>query len=168
MAKIIFLDIGGVLVNRQSLMKASGLRSTAWPSCVEALNSVTKETGAQIVISSTWRYFHKQMGYESPLTFMRAKLAEWGVTGKVIGCTPDLARKTNGSALYVAVERGDEIQAWLDSESYERRPVESFCIVDDDADMKHLLSRLVRTDFAEGFTQAHAARAIEMLSHPAG
>jgi hypothetical protein len=165
MAKIIFLDIGGVLVNRQSLMKASGLRSTAWPSCVEALNSVTKETGAQIVISSTWRYFHKQMGYESPLTFMRAKLAEWGATGKVIGCTPDLAHKPKEGLLWQHVQRGEEIQAWLDS--YKRKPVESFCIIDDDADMKHLLSHLVQTSFAEGFTQAHAARAIEMLSRPA-
>src|SRR5688500_9278670 len=119
--KVVFLDIDGVLVNRKSLMKASGLRATADPHCVEALNAITDATSAKIVVSSTWRYFHRSMGFASPLAFMRMKLAEWGVRAEVIGCTPDLSRKAG--PLYAGVRRGDEIQAWLDSEAYERRPI---------------------------------------------
>ena len=44
-------------------------------------------------------------------------------------------------------ERGDEIQQFLDIYK-----VKKFVILDDESDMKHLLPRLVQTDFKEGFS----------------
>lgn len=44
------------------------------------------------------------------------------------------------------------------------RPVESFVILDDDADMCHLMPRLVRSETAVGLTAAEADRAITMLN----
>lgn len=154
--KLIFLDVDGVLINLSCYGngQTSDVYTRADARCVAALNRITDETGARIVVSSVWRL--------GGLKRIRDILRAWGVTGKVIACTPDLAHKPNGSALYVAVERGDEIQAWLDS--FKRSTVESFVIIDDDADMKHLLPRLVQTEFANGLTAAHAQSAIEMLT----
>lgn len=80
----------------------------------------------------------------------RRRLRKWGVTGKVIGVTPV---RNN-------LERGHEIQEWLDSHS----GIESFVIIDDDKDMAHLLPRLVHTPFATGLEECHADAAIAMLA----
>lgn len=154
--RIIFLDIDGVLVNLSCYGngQTSDVYTRADARAVAALNSITDATGARIVVSSVWRL--------GGLKKIRDILRAWGVTGKVIACTPDLARPAERGKLWVAVQRGDEIQAWLDS--YKRSPVESFCIIDDDADMKHLAGRLIQTDFTDGLTTAHAERAIEMLT----
>lgn len=143
---IIFLDIDGVLVNRRSLSKASGLRSQADPDCVAMLNRITDATGAKIVVSSTWR-----MGGNR---FIREKLRSWGVTGRVIGCTPVLK----------SVDRGEEIQAFIDDYSKMNGDIQSFVIIDDDDDMLHLCDRLVKTQFADGLTLADSDKSIEMLT----
>lgn len=153
--KVIFLDVDGVLINLSCWGKGkrSGLESRADSRCVKALNHVTDTTGAKIVVSSVWRL--------GGLKRIREILQSWGVTGKVIGVTPDLARTTSNSPILIAVERGDEIQAWLDASRFS---IESFAIIDDDSDMKHLKPRLVKTEFEDGFTMNHASRAIELLS----
>src|SRR5690606_17731337 len=93
--KVVFLGFDGVLVNRESLRTASGFRSKGSSDCVAALNRITDKTGAVIVVSSTWR--RKGRG------FVLRTLRAWGVTGRMIGITPVLN----------AVDRGEEIQAWL-------------------------------------------------------
>jgi hypothetical protein len=155
--KVLFLDVDGVLINLRCYGEGArgGEYTQAHPDCVAALNRVTDETGARIVVSSVWRL--------GGVKKIRDILRGWGVTGKVIGCTPDLARKPKESLIWRHVERGEEIQAWLDAHA-ERARVDAFCIVDDDADMKHLLPRLIQTDFADGFTETHAGRCIEMLA----
>jgi len=148
--KIVFLDIDGVLVNRKSLLFASGMRAAGNADCVAALNRITDETGAFIVVSSTWRM--------AGLMQIKEILKSWGVKAEVLGLAPDLTRRRG--AIYTATERGDEIQEWLDTSIY---PVESFVILDDDSDMKHLLNRLVRTKFEVGLTEQDATRAISFL-----
>jgi hypothetical protein len=157
--KLIFLDVDGVLVNRESLMKASGLEATAHPDCVSALNWIIETTGADIVISSTWRIIG--MGK------IKDKLNEWGVAGKVRGITPDHTRRDSNTGFYVASsERGDEIQEWLDKYRSERGPIDSFVIIDDDADMKHLMPFLVQAQLERGLTMEEADRAVEILGQP--
>jgi hypothetical protein len=151
--KIIFLDIDGVLVNRWSLSNHSGIFAKAHPDCVAALNRITDETGARVVVSSTWR--------KCGISKMRGFLNEWGVTGKAIGCTPDLSKQACG--FLVGAQRGDEIQCWLDERELHKGDVESFVILDDDSDMKHLTPHLVRTTFEYGLTMKDAERAIELL-----
>lgn len=141
--KVIFLDIDGVLVNRDSLRVAGGFRAVGAPSCVEALNKIVEETGAQIVVSSTWR---RKFRYSD----MCRLLYMWGVTGKVIDCTP---------FDYKFTMRGQEIAKWLEGEH-----VDSFIILDDDCDMGDLCNRLVQTCNEKGLTMEDAKEAIARLN----
>lgn len=153
--KVIFLDFDGPIIPLLCWQNGGkdGKRAKAWPSCVAALNRVTDTTGAVIVASSTWRL--------DGLMKTRERLKEWGVKADCIDVTPDLTLKPGNSTVLIAVERGHEIQHWLDH--YEREEVESFVIFDDDKDMAHLLPHLIHTPFETGITAEHADRAIEML-----
>lgn len=142
---VLFLDIDGVLVNRRSLVHQSGMRAKADTDCVAALNRITDSTGASIVVSSTWR----RGGYR----FVRESLRLWGVSGRIIGCTPILN----------CVDRGEEIQAWIDDYWKVAGGIDSFVILDDDEDMLHLSDRLVKTEFEKGLTMSDADRAIALL-----
>lgn len=144
--KIVFLDIDGVLNN-----EATKFGRKFDPDCVAWLNYITDSTGAQIVVSSTWRH--------AGLVETRATLSENGVTGKVHSLTPDLSSK---GLVHVAVERGTEIQAWLG-----KHPgVDSFVILDDDDDMGALAGRLVQTISRLGLVGYEAIRAAAILGQP--
>lgn len=145
--KVIFLDFDGVLVNRESLRAASGREAQADSSCVRALNTITDATGAQIVVSSTWRIGMK-------LPDLRGLLKSWGATGIVLARTPHMG---------FSIRRGSEIKAWIDMYESSREPVESFVILDDDSDMDALGVFLVQTKFDSGLTDSDAEQAIEML-----
>jgi hypothetical protein len=132
-------------------MTRRGRHAVADPECVAALQHILNETGAAIVISSSWRF----CGLEE----MRLILDFWGVSGCVVGCTPDLSRKRG--TLYVAECRGHEIQAWLDECT---KHVTSFVILDDDADMNGLSDMLVKTEFESGLTMADADKAVKLLA----
>lgn len=154
--KILFLDFDGVLCNRESISAGYKARTAseqdpygAHPDCVAALNRILNTTGAYIVISSVWRH--------GGLSRMRDTLDAWGVVPKrVLSVTPSMRGEDSK-------ERGDEIQAWLDS--YTRHEIEAFVILDDDSDMKHLLPKLVQTDFVIGLTEYDATRAISFLTN---
>ena len=90
------------------------------------------------------------------------RLKEWGITGKMIGMTPDLT--TRGPVLWNSVPRGLEIDAWIKRYTEDREPIESFVILDDDADMAHLIPFLIQTPFEVGLTESDADRAIAMLT----
>jgi len=154
--KIIFLDIDGVLVTRRFRERDPG-KPLADPSCVAQLNRIVEATEARIVLSSSWRYHG--------LHEMRMILGLWGVRGEMIDLTPDLNREPEagaGSRNCVPVPRGREIAEWLRLNDHDGSA--TIVILDDDADMEHLLPRLVKSDYAFGLTEAHAERAIEMLN----
>lgn len=149
--RVIFLDIDGVLNHRGWFLSRSHAAdgddiTDIDPEAVARVQRIVDATDARIVISSTWRLLHER-------DEIRAFLRDRGLTGKIIDSTPSLPR----------LDRGDEIQLWLDSASvYPRRP-NGIVILDDDADMGPLLPWLVRTTFERGLTDYHAAKAIEML-----
>lgn len=147
--KLIFLDVDGVLINYQSLKDTN----TVHPDCITNLNWLTDQLGdtVGIVVSSTWR----KGGHDETEKLIR----EWGITGQYVGITPVLDRVTPGGAA-VAVERGHEIQAFLDTIPEVKR----FVILDDDADMAHLGDYLVRTRYEDGLTRADAEKALGVLS----
>ena len=153
-AKIVFLDIDGVLNNPGCYRIASGAHAPADPRCIAALNLITDTTGALVVVSSTWRL--------GGLMFCREKLTEWGAHASVVDITPRLIEQNPGGRLVVAQTRGAEIGKWLlDQERFE---IESFVILDDDSDMDGHSNRLVQTNGAVGLTLQDAARAIQMLT----
>lgn len=148
---IIFLDMDGVLVTRESIKAGKKLGTSAklHQPCVSALNWLTDQTGAKIVVSSTWRF--------SGLEFMQQRLRESGVTGEVIDTTPKMLREVG--KLVIAARRGHEIGDWL-----LRHPeVKSFVILDDDDDMAGLKGHLVQSTMEDGLTMELAKRALTVL-----
>jgi len=153
--KIIFLDIDGVLnieEERDTIpmaISSSGIRYRDFDDipierCVNNLNRVISETGAEIVITSTWRIQH------SVLSLMYIFFL-CGVKPAYI-----LGRTSYDSN----VKRGEEITEWLK----EHPEITNFVILDDDSDMVDLMDHLILIDPEVGLTEADANKAIEMLN----
>lgn len=144
--KIIFLDIDGVLVTRESRQRFNSARVFS-PECVMVLKSIVEKTGAKIVISSTWR-FHGN--WEESIR-ERFAVAGWP--------DPPIVDKTPILVDFPGF-RGDEISAWLLAPP----EVECFIIIDDVNDFApDQLPRFVQTDAGEGLTMAHRDRCITLL-----
>lgn len=147
--KVVALDFDGVLNHdawhkRQSAWdRAAGVlndRDDLDPECVSRLREITQRTGAQVVVSSTWRHTRT-------LRELSALLADVSVIGK----TPNL----------FGAPRGLEIQAWMDTEGYTAQDI---VILDDATDMEHLVVRLIQTDpKTGGLRHEHVELAVAML-----
>lgn len=139
--KLIFLDIDGVLITRYS--------KTSWiphPSCVSALQKILDNTGADIVVSSSWRLIH---GID-----LNKVLFQFGLINfKCLGPTPDLKGDN---------QRGDEITEWFKMQSIDPSNTR-FVIIDDNDDMGELLPFLIRTNWEDGLSFDLADRAIRLL-----
>lgn len=162
--KIIFFDIDGTVVigddpacfKDMAFVDGDHLNHFN-KKCVDALNHLTDQTGAKLVISSVWRGSHA-------LDTLKKHFKNEGVTGEIIGATPILRDRNHAT-----VFRGIEIQCWLSNHDHEN--IESFVIIDDDSDACHLIDRLVKTEFRDwekngtetGLTMEHAAKAIIIL-----
>ncbi len=143
--KVIFLDIDGVLNNREVSIRKKDEGCRVWDEkCIDRLNRITDETGAKIVISSTWR---------RSKDFYSIIKNEMGITGEIIGKTIDYLLTPNP-------ERGDEIEEWLS-----RHPeVTVFVILDDESDMAHLEFHHFQTETEFGLTDGQAEAAIRRLN----
>lgn len=152
--KIVFLDIDGVLVTMQTLAqrRERGHRGVIvadrW--CLDQLNRVCRATGAQIVISSAWRF--------SGLLEMRAIGSLWGIEAPIIDLIPDMTTKRPGG-LWGGSERWKEIEHWLS----QRKDVTSFVIIDDIKDFGPLADMHVCTDDSIGLTPCGGDKAIGIL-----
>lgn len=143
MKPLIFLDIDGVLVTQRMLI----LRHPLWhynrfdPPCVSQLNRIIAETGAEIVVSSSWRHDNWDI--------LVKYIEEEGVTGLVRDRTPYRGGEP----------RGNEIAWWLHEEDYKG----NFVILDDDSDMTHLHAHHLLTTMEKGLTREIATCAIDLL-----
>lgn len=156
--KILFLDIDGVL-NSHAFWKRCGELGIlpddkVDPLAVERLNRLTDETGAKIVVSSTWRLPYV---WSRNLNSLIVRLQKLGIKGEIIGMTPD-HRKIFG--------RGAEIQSWMLQARQDGIEIDSFAIVDDDSDMDNLMDYLVQTSMTDGLQEVHVQAIIEMLNKP--
>ncbi len=159
--KLVFLDFDGVLNSRAYMIQRSEQGCKAGvlgidPAAVTHLNRLVRAASAEVVVSSTWRHNRDREQLQGVLN-------EAGFVGSVRGRTPRWLHKTPGG-IYAAGTRGDEIQAWLDAAPDYGVDVESFVIIDDDSDMAHLASRLVKTAFETGLTDADVDRALGVLT----
>ena len=110
------------------------------PDAVERIMRIVKETGAEIVVSSTWR-FDDSICYK--LRFM-------GIP-QIYGITPGTVKRY----------RGEEIKLWLD----EHPEVINYVIIDDDNDMlDEQDSHLVQTSWLTGITDYDVEKAINILN----
>lgn len=147
--KVIFLDVDGVLNCRATFMAQQDKHHVLDEELIARCNALVRETGARIVLSSTWRLLPEARAAlkASPLD-----------TSAMIGSTP-----TGGEVsahLFSGQQRGDEIASWLS----EHPEVERYVIIDDDSDMRpEQLPWFVKTDFASGLTEECSARAKQLL-----
>jgi len=149
--KIIFLDVDGVLNNSTwaSELHKQGtftfLQNDLYEPALLMLRDLVEETGAKIVLSSSWRKFPNARGD------LVDALAKHNLT--IHSDTPD----TGGI-------RGEDIKAWLSSHS--SLSIESYIILDDEADMlEDQLPYLVQTTFEKGLLDCHYRRAKAILNH---
>ena len=140
--KVVFLDFDGVLNDSQT-QPEFGIEAKF----VDRLNVLIEKTGAKVVISSSWRLYG--------LLQCSLILENAGFKGEVIGLTPERVREWGKQG----PPRGLEIQAWLDAHP----EVEKFVILDDEADMEHLLPFLVKTSMVTGLEDHHVALAVAVL-----
>lgn len=166
MKKIIFLDIDGVLNSRVYTTSASYLKETEGisvpelmlirhdlhidPLAVALLNDLIDKSGADVVLSSTWRSKY-------PPDAITELMGTRGFKYKVVDSTPVLFGKVDSSR----IPRGKEISAYL--RSLPEWP-DGFVILDDNDDMLHLKNHLVLTSKRTGLTSDDVVRALKILN----
>lgn len=155
---VVVLDIDGVLNTERNCKKQRGASRPFDPEAVCALNKILAETGAKIVVSSTWRYNRSIVELDQLLVH------EGMPGGLVIGATPKFLDEEdtitswrNGEkiTLFRGVPRHKEIRAWLD----QHPEVDAWVVIDDDTDAEPE----ILCDSFQGLTMEAADLAIEHL-----
>ena len=185
--KIIYLDIDGVL-NCETGYKSGDCKYQEWPDTnredgknyhqrfysksKDLLNRLIKETGAKIVISSTWRH--------AGLEFMKNVWDQENMEGEIIGITPSFRGDIDG----YTIPRGCEIEYHLENvmefhhinwskdlqqEYMEKSEVDNYIIIDDDSDMlysqrNHFVHVLPSPRNKDGFNEKYFEEALKKLS----
>lgn len=153
--KVIFLDFDGVLTSS----KAWGVLD---PEKMELLWRILEETGASVVISSSWREFD----LESTLNKLTGGKEDYKNTSmrwldKVVGVTP--RPYVDDFICYDEWNREEEIKKYLD----EHPEIDNFIILDDMEDEfidKRLIGCLVKTEMKDGLQEDNVVEAIKLLN----
>lgn len=140
--KIIFLDIDGVL-NTPKLIKKFGFDFID-DILVALVARIVNETGAKIVLSSTWRIEEKDR------KIVERNLGNHNL--EIHDCTPVLKPENR-----MWVERREEIQTWI-----ENNEVTKFAIIDD-WDDANIEGNFFQTNENIGLTVSIAEKIIEHL-----
>lgn len=179
MKKYLFLDIDGVLnhdgwfcSNAYKESRDNWKKSMFDPQCVERVNRILKETGAELVVSSSWRDMAdlKEIfeGVGLPTEFHKTPYADH--------IYPDLDPIKDLGNDDIRYWRGSEIKYWLEHNA--EKPY-SYCILDDDCDMldeqlDHFIntvgdsiyqSKLYEWNCGSGLTEKCTERAINILNN---
>lgn len=154
--KIVFLDFDGVMdtayydliLSKEGRPESDSFGTVFDPECVRNLKEIIDKTGADIVVTSTWKYF---MTYKDFLDMWECR----GLPGFVTDVTPTLSGKS---------KRGDEIDAWL-----KECHVECQYVIIDDLDgsnfNEHQIPRLLVVNPFNGIDEDIKERAIALLNH---
>jgi hypothetical protein len=150
-APILFLDVDGVL-NRCG-MSNQGLETDK----CDLLADLCRNTGCQVVVSSTWRWIPHC--YERLLAMFQSRgIPHAGKTECM--SAPTGATRADGVAILRQVPRRDEIAEWLSWHP----EVTRYAIVDDDSDADDGTGRYVKTGSFEGLTPEKAAQLEALLT----
>ncbi len=152
--KVIFLDFDGVMdtayndhIRSKECLPISDEYGILFdPACVRNLKQIIDATGADIVVSSSWKYL---MSYQEFLKMWEDR----GLPGFVTDVTPNPVNRRN---------RGDEIDAWIE----ECRTDCQYIIIDDlEANNfnEHQIPRLLIVNPFFGLDEETAERAICLL-----
>lgn len=164
MQKIIFLDIDGVLNSARwdaQISKGSPRDRFGYafdPIAVKNLSKIIAETGADIVVSSSWKCHG--------LDGMQEMWEERNLPGRVIGITPntisdEMLLNMNLDEMDEVALRGPEIEEWL---SLHGKKVGHYVILDDvDSFLASQKTHLVLTNPNVGLREEDATKAVEIL-----
>jgi hypothetical protein len=165
--KYIFLDIDGVIATPETVEEGTwGLTKSKQ----ELLGKILSETGAKIVLSSSWRHNDLQntIDYMSDKGFL--------FCDKLVGVTLRLYKYIDREQkIHLSIPRGLEIDQWIDThvhsnngKDWNRKKIGrdfTYVILDDDADM--LLEQknyFIHTDVMIGLTEIEAQSAVGILN----
>lgn len=169
MEKYIFLDIDGVLATPKSIEGMGG----EWKIEDEKqklLKHIIYSTGANIVLSSSWR----KWDLESTIEFMKQE-GFWFydlIVGVTIRAYQYIDRTKK---IHLSIPRGVEIQQWIDTnihsdngKNFERKKLGvdyQYVILDDDSDMLYTQrNNFIHTNSNDGLTKNECMKAIEILN----
>lgn len=164
MRRIIFLDIDGVLntgwwySQMEKNIPKDKYGYTFDPKSVANLKKILDETGADIVISSSWKSFG--------LSELEKMWQDRGLPGRLIGITPntvsdELLLNADLDHMELFSIRGMEIKEWLDKHG---QKVSHYVIIDDmDNMLPEQHSHFVQTNPEVGITDNNADEAIMKL-----
>ena len=150
--KVIFLDFDGVITTYSTKWNIS-LRH------VKRVKKICDETGAKLVISSSWRHENVQKTIDGIIgktkLCPRNKMLYW-LIDNIYDITPWFSdKKYNGTG------RGGEIQTWLDKHP----EVDNYVIIDDETDMlDEQIFNFVQTDWTFGIQDREVKLCIDILN----
>ena len=151
--KVIFCDVDGVLNEDTTPARTKSRVIFIDEEKLLHLKRIVDATGAEIVLSSTWRYDRDDARYNGDFLELQEAFRKVGL--ELYSYTPVDA---------IGIRRGMEIRAWLGMHP----EVERYIILDDelfDFEERGLLPRLVKTEFGDGgLTEELAQEAIAMLT----
>ena len=165
MRKIIFLDIDGVLNTKEwhSRMTKDAPKDEYGyafdPVTVKNLAHIIDKTGADIVISSSWKFYG--------VAKLRKMWEIRNLPGTILDITPntiseEMLLNANLEEFQLGVCRGNEIKEWLSRHKHE---VSNYVIIDDFDDMlPEQEDHAVLTDSLIGITGSDAEKAIMILN----
>lgn len=187
--KIIFLDFDGVL-NHQDWYKRRMHGETGPellhplnefdPETIQILNRIIEETGAKVVVSSTWRV-------GKMVVDLQKMLDDVGFIGEIIDITPRFYTKgvhgEDDKTTGYSTPRGCEIDWWLKNkggfqrinwcketqmEYMEKSLVKNYVILDDDSDMLYnQREHYVKCNaYGKGLDNETADKSIKILNTP--
>lgn len=157
--KIIFLEIDGVL-NCSNTKTACGAYVGIDDSRLKLLKKIVEQTGAKIVLVSTWKNAWQKDPFKKNLqdglaNYLERKFKKYGLF---------VSDKTSNRSGEKFLGRGEGIYSYL----LDKKAIESFVILDDcifDYATFSLTDNFVKTDFQEGgLNERHVNRAITILN----
>ena len=161
--KIIFLDFDGVISVADTHYSLSGKK-------MELVKRICDETGAKIIISSSWRHIDVPNTLRSiEESKAHRKNDPFILADYVIDITPRFYFKYGDESVYIP--RGVEIQHTIYKYMYRYKDlgvdkITNYLILDDDSDM--LLwhkDHFIKTDPYEGIVESDVEKAIEILNN---
>ena len=158
--KVIFLDVDGVLNHAGCTERAySGVLGICTEH-LEHLRSIVQQTGAKIVLTSTWKEYWEKT--EAEITdkdghYLDEKIKESGL---------EILDKTEDWIL----NRGEGIRIWMEK-TEKQETIESWVVLDDeifpDYERYEILLHLVKTNFGgneAGLQEKHVREAVRLLN----
>lgn len=174
--KVIFLDIDGVMNSTEEMIAlynqyGSSIDNTLpSPTKCKLLKQLVDETGAKLILSSSWRLslnaIQKLIDLFEPYSLVLSGFTCHEVESKKFKNTlyedinPRYQHTIGDFGIYIE-DRGAEIAAWL----LDHPKVSNFVILDDeDSDIKAWFpNNLVKTDLLNGLTEEKVLECIKIL-----